>query len=128
MKIVKISLVVSLLLALCGCSSTPLPDYPGPVTRPAISPCLDSPLLAHAEALARATPDKNYVRLLEIGNNALLARIHLIRSARRSIEIQTMIWANDETGRLIMFELIQAARRGVKVRLIIDHLASEQHI
>jgi phosphatidylserine/phosphatidylglycerophosphate/cardiolipin synthase-like enzyme len=128
MQIVKISLVVSLLLTMWGCSSSHLPDYPGPITPTAVAPCLDSPLLAHAEALAKSTPDKNYVRLLEIGNNALLARIHLIRSARRSIEIQTMIWANDETGRLIMFELIQAARRGVKVRLIIDHLASEQHI
>jgi phosphatidylserine/phosphatidylglycerophosphate/cardiolipin synthase-like enzyme len=38
-----------------------------------------------------------------------------------------MIWANDETGRLIIYELIQAARRGVKVQLLIDHLASEKN-
>lgn len=66
--------------------------------------------------------------LLEVGRDALIARIHLIRSARTNIEIQTMIWANDETGRFVMYELIQAARRGVEVRLLIDHLASEQGI
>jgi putative cardiolipin synthase len=73
-------------------------------------------------------PGTNHVTLLEIGADALLARIHLIRSATRSISIQTMIWVNDETGRLLIYELIQAARRGVQVQLLIDHLASEQHL
>ncbi len=121
-------LVVVLLLLLLGACSTPLPDHAGPVEEPPIPARLDSPLINKADALAGKTPDKNYVRLLEIGSEALLARIHLIRSARKSIEIQTMIWANDEAGRLLIYELIQAARRGVKVRLLIDHVASEPHI
>ena len=66
--------------------------------------------------------------LLEIGTDALLARIHLIRAARDNIAIQTMIWVNDETGRLLIYELIQAAKRGVKVQLLIDHIASEQNL
>ena len=73
---------------------------------------LPSPLLAHARSLAAAQPETNYVRILDIGEEALLARVHLIRSARKSIAIQTIIWVNDEVGRLMMYELIGAAKRG----------------
>ena len=58
--------------------------------------------------------------MLETGDDALLARIHAFRAATRSIELQTFIWANDETGRYLMHELVQAARRGVAVRLLVD--------
>jgi len=120
--------LVGLLLASCGCTPATLAELPGSPNEPAIVSHLKSPLVAHAEMLTRSKPASNHVKLLEIGDDALLSRIHLIRSARKSITIQTMIWANDETGRLIIYELIQAARRGVAVQLLIDHLASEQHI
>ncbi|MDT8421036.1 MAG: phospholipase D family protein [Desulfuromonadales bacterium] len=116
-----------LLFMLWGCCA---PSLELSQTDPADDPParLNSPLLACAEVLKQSDPRQNYLSLLEIGSDALLARIHLIRSAKSSISVQTMIWANDETGRLVMYELLQAARRGVKVRLLIDHLASEQHI
>jgi len=66
--------------------------------------------------------DIHYINILNLGNDALLARIHLIRAAKRSINIQTFIWKTDETCRLLTYELIQAAKRGVKVKLIIDFL------
>jgi len=128
-KVLKATRLTALLLTLWACSSTPIPDCTGSLcVEPPVAERLESPLLEEAVFLSVSDPDSNYVRLLEVGSDALLTRIHLIRSARRSIELQTMIWANDETGRLIMYELIQAARRGVQVRLLIDHLASEQHI
>jgi phosphatidylserine/phosphatidylglycerophosphate/cardiolipin synthase-like enzyme len=68
----------------------------------------------------------NRVAIINDGYDALLLRVHLIRQAKRSIEIQTFIWTNDECGRLMMCELIEAARRGVKVRIIADQLASEK--
>lgn len=68
----------------------------------------------------------NQLALLSGGYDALVVRVHLIRHARKSIEIQTFIWTNDECGRLLMYELIEAAKRGVKVRIIADHLASDQ--
>jgi len=130
MQIAKTSLVMALLLSLylSACSSSSPVVSPGPLTPSPVLNCLHSPLLSRAEDLAHAAPGSDYVELLEVGRDALLARIHLIRSARKNIELQTMIWANDETGRYVMYELIQAARRGVQVRLLIDHLASEQHI
>lgn len=64
--------------------------------------------------------------MLSGGYDALLLRVHLIRQAKTSIDVQTFIWSNDECGRLVMYELIEAARRGVKVRIIADNLFSEQ--
>lgn len=70
----------------------------------------------------------NKVAILDQGDDALLLRIHLIRSATRSIRIQTFIWDNDETGRLFMYELLEAAKRGVKVQIIADHIASMRDV
>ena len=69
---------------------------------------------------------EHQVTLLEVGHQALLARIHHIRQAQKSINIQTFIWSNDEVGRLMMYELIKAAKRGVKVRILADQMFSSQ--
>jgi phosphatidylserine/phosphatidylglycerophosphate/cardiolipin synthase-like enzyme len=72
---------------------------------------------------------KHRVRMLSLGDEALSARINLIRSARKSIKIQTFIWTNDESGRLVMWELIKAVKqRGVHVRLIVDQMFSDQDV
>lgn len=84
----------------------------------------NSPLMPLARAAS--TDRVNRATLLNIGEQALLARIHLIRAATLSIDIQTLIWSNDETGRYLMYELIAAANRGVRVRIIVDHIASER--
>ena len=78
------------------------------------------------EARAASTPAApvHYVNVLEIGEDSLLLRVHLIRAARKSIDIQTFIWAEDDAGWLLLDELIAAARRGVKVRVIVDQLFS----
>lgn len=127
-KVAISCLVAIMLMSLWGCSQTPRAALSAPATAQTLSPRLKSPLVTHAELLAKDAPDKNFVSLLEVGHDALLLRIHLIRSARKSIAIQTMIWANDETGRLLIYELIHAARRGVEVQLLIDPLASGQDV
>jgi phosphatidylserine/phosphatidylglycerophosphate/cardiolipin synthase-like enzyme len=71
-------------------------------------------------------PDQHQVILLETGDDALLARIHLIRAARESIDIQTFIWVYDRSGRWVYRELLEAARRGVKVRVLIDQFVNPE--
>lgn len=90
-----------------------------------------SPLGAMVSEIMTATGKNdtardNRVALLEVGYDALLLRVHLIRHARQSIAVQTFIWTNDEVGRLLMYELIEAAKRGVRVRIIADHMFSDQ--
>jgi len=76
------------------------------------------------QAQQRSSPmqPKHIVLSLETGRDALLARVHLIRAARRSIEVQSFIFAEDDAGFLILEELLNAARRGVKVRILLDQL------
>ncbi|HEX7325205.1 MAG TPA: phospholipase D family protein [Rhodanobacteraceae bacterium] len=86
-----------------------------------------SPFMKQADAaIAESTPDHphNVVTLLNIGQNALAARVNLIRAAQKSIDIQTYIWAHDDVGMLMLDELVKAARRGVKVRILADQLGS----
>lgn len=67
---------------------------------------------------------KDRVQLINYGSEALAMRIHFIRAAKKSIDIQTFIWVNDDAGLLMIRELLAAARRGVKVRVIIDQMFS----
>jgi Phosphatidylserine/phosphatidylglycerophosphate/cardiolipin synthases and related enzymes len=86
-----------------------------------------SPLLEAANhAQAVSTPDHpvHVVTLLNDSEPALAARINLIRAARRSIDVQTYIWDQDDVGQLVLDELVKAARRGVKVRILADQLFS----
>ncbi|HEV2621594.1 MAG TPA: phospholipase D family protein [Frateuria sp.] len=86
-----------------------------------------SPLLdAAVEALAESTPARpqHLVALLDASEPALVARLSLIRAARRSIDVQTYIWDQDDVGQLVLDELVQAARRGVQVRILADQLSS----
>ena len=86
---------------------------------------IDSPLRALAYAAnaesTQAVPSHR-VLLLEAGHDALLARLSLIRSARDFIGVQTFIFTEDDVGYLVLNELLQAARRGVKVQVLLDQL------
>lgn len=66
----------------------------------------------------------HYLNLLEVGEDALAIRIHLIRAARHTIELQSFILRPDQSGELLLNELLNAARRGVKVRLLLDQMFS----
>ncbi len=70
------------------------------------------------------TLGRHHIGLLETGADALALRLHLIRAARQTIEAQYFIFSGDDSGRLVMQELVTAARRGVKVRLLFDQLFS----
>lgn len=79
---------------------------------------------ARAMAQSTAQAPRHYAVMLDGGQDALLARIDMIRSARRSIDLQTYIFDTDDSARLVLDELLGAARRGVRVRVLIDQLAA----
>ena len=69
-----------------------------------------SPLLdAATRALAGSSPDhpQHVVTLLNESEPALAARVNLIRAAKRSIDVQTYIWDQDDVGQLMLNELVQ---------------------
>ncbi len=80
----------------------------------------NSPLLALAADDVRT--GKHHLTLLEVGADALKIRVHLMRAARHNIDLQNFILRRDDTGELLLNEMLQAARRGVKVRLLLDQM------
>jgi len=77
-----------------------------------------------AQAESTAQSPRHYALILDRGQDALLARVNLIRSARRRIDLQTYIFDTDDSARLVLDELLAAARRGVQVRLLVDQLSA----
>lgn len=83
---------------------------------------------APVPASASASTPQHYALILDYGQDALLARLDLIRGAQRAIDIQTYIFDEDDAGHLILDELLAAAKRGVKVRLLVDQLAALKRV
>jgi putative cardiolipin synthase len=74
---------------------------------------------ANAEA---QHPGQSAFRLVIEGTEAFVTRAHSARMAERSLDVQTYIWHADLTGLYLAHVLLDAADRGVKVRLLIDDL------
>ena len=85
-------------------------------------------LADRALTVSTAKRPRHFVRLLEGGQDALLARIHMIRSARQRVDLQSFIFAEDDAGYFVLAELLAAARRGVEVRLLLDQLYSPDDV
>lgn len=56
------------------------------------------------------------------GRDAFAARVVLARAADKSIDTQYYMWHQDTVGRLLVYELVKAADRGVRVRLLVDDM------
>lgn len=65
---------------------------------------------------------ENDMFLLSMGEESLEARLDLISKATKSIEVEYYIYDADKVGKLMTLELIKAAKRGVKVRMLLDKL------
>lgn len=83
-----------------------------------------------AEAFAESADGvpRHRALILDDGRDALLARVNLIRSATTSIDLQTYIFEEDDAGRLTLDELLAAAKRGVRVRVLIDQLSALERV
>ena len=115
------ALALAALLGLSGCAGTLDLDAPRPATF-AISNQLASPL--QAQVTQRIPSGASGFHLLHEGHAALAARLALAQHASRTLDVQTYLFHNDTTGRLVAAALLAAAERGVRVRLLIDDIDS----
>lgn len=60
--------------------------------------------------------------LLDKGESSLLWRGVLAEQAEKAIDIQTFIWKDDNVGTIGAARLLEAAQRGVKIRVLLDYL------
>ena len=130
-------------LALCGCVGL------GPAQRARAEALVqagrsDTSTCAAADACAQPSPlhalagaafaesasgtPRHRALILDDGRDALLARINLIRSATTGVDLQTYIFEEDDAGRLVLDELLAAAKRGVRVRVLIDQLSALERV
>ncbi len=117
--------IVAAMLTACA---TPQPKEP-PTPSSAITAPDATPLGKQVAALRprTATGAQSSLVLLGQGVEAFSARVGLAQRATRTLDVQYYAIFGDESGSLLLGELIDATRRGVRVRLLIDDLsASEQ--
>jgi putative cardiolipin synthase len=118
-----------LALLLGGCFTLP-PRGPLPASQALQNPGV-SPLAAlGARPALESDPLRSGFRLMPEGSTAFNARIALIRQARVSIDAQYYIVQSDAVGARFLLELLEAARRGVRVRLLVDglHVAGKDEL
>ena len=108
------------LLLLAGCSTLPT-DYPRPESH-----ALEKPEQTKAGAkinrLAKQHSGKSGFAILRHGRPAFTSRIAMAGTAEKTLDLQYYIWESDSTGRILAERLIQAADRGVRVRLLLDDI------
>ncbi|HMQ00193.1 MAG TPA: phospholipase D-like domain-containing protein, partial [Cyclobacteriaceae bacterium] len=67
----------------------------------------------------------NNVKLLRAGNEFFGKLLDLIEQAKHIIYFQIYIFEDDETGKQVADALMKAARRGVKIYMLVDGYASQ---
>ena len=72
--------------------------------------------------LAAQAPQASGAAMLGDGVQAFVARARTGRAAERSLDAMYYIWHGDLTGHLLQHELMAAAERGVRVRLLLDDM------
>jgi putative cardiolipin synthase len=107
-------------MLLAGCATlAPRPELPHQAAVPvgAVTP-LDE-LIGDAEA---RHPAQSGFRLVAEGPEAFAIRARTAATAARSIDVQTYIWHDDMTGLYLAHVLLEAADRGVRVRVLVDDM------
>lgn len=107
-------------IALGGCHSLP------PLSQRPPSSALSAPEQGRLARLVApgvaAHPGQSGVFSLADPRDAFAARVLLADEAQRAIDVQYYIWRNDVTGMLLLGNLLKAADRGVRVRILLDDM------
>lgn len=122
-KFLIVWLLIAGLLAAGGCAS--LPDN---TDRTASYAYTDTAGTSFGQSLMEekaANPGKSGFVPLSSGLDAFVARAVLAHVAEKSIDAQYYLFHNDLTGKLFLDQLLKAADRGVRVRLLVDDMGLE---
>jgi putative cardiolipin synthase len=118
------AVIVLLLAVLLGaCATGAVKPYGRPVPELAM-PAQPDGAFADLESTIRAAhgPEASGFELIDSNEDGLRWRLALIDSAKHSIDVQYYLWYGDAAGRILVKRLLDAADRGVKVRMLVDDL------
>jgi len=80
-----------------------------------------TPAASPLVSLATSQPDSG-IRLLADPSEALESRLHLAALSTTTLDIQYYLWQGDTSGLALTHEVLQAAERGVRVRILLDDI------
>ena len=80
-----------------------------------------APAASPLVALATSEPNSG-IRLLADPSEALQSRLQLAALATTTLDIQYYLWQSDKSGLALTHEVLQAADRGVRVRILLDDI------
>jgi len=103
-----------------GCAN--LPERPELPAMNSIAPTADAPLDRAVMDAEAQHPGAAGFRLVIEGMEAFVIRAQSAHLAARTLDVQTYIWHADATGMYLAQTLLEAADRGVRVRLLVDDL------
>lgn len=94
------------------------------------------PEFAHLAAIAKVADrltgrkllEGNDVAMLVNGEQAYPAMLRAIREARHSVALMAYIFEDDEVGRQFIDALIDAKKRGLSVRVLVDYVGSHRSV
>jgi len=112
--------LLALAMLVAGCATVPPgSDYPRPASNALTHP-EQTRLGRQLAPQLTAHPGVSGFRLLPVGIDSFLLRMEMAQQAERTLDVQYFVIENDDTGKLMQEALLQAADRGVRVRLLID--------
>lgn len=118
-----IGVLSSLNLALaCLPGNAQLPPRPTTADELAMDAGADAPLDRWSIPREARHPGESAFRLVHDGSEALTIRERSAALASRSIDVQTFIWRLDRSGSFLVQRLLEAADRGVRVRMLVDDM------
>ncbi len=110
----------ALVLLATACASLPS-DYPPPPHTVALAPDPTTVLGRHvADFAGRHGSDVSGYFPIDANGEALKWRLALVDSAERSLDLLYYLWYDDLGGLLLLEHVIEAADRGVRVRVVVD--------
>ncbi|UCD79595.1 MAG: phospholipase D family protein [Desulfobacterales bacterium] len=125
MKLVRYISAMIFIVLVGSCTTAPAPtrEFSEPEPSYAMEPGKDG---TFADLEAAFTEKHGHLKsgFLLLDNNAesLRQRLMLIDEARYSLDIQYYLWYADDSGELVFKRVMDAAKRGVRVRLISDDI------
>jgi cardiolipin synthase C len=122
-QLVFLNLLILNVFLVIGCATLPK-DFERPVSN-AYSDTDDTRLGQVQRNEKAPRPGQSGFFLLENGLDAFVARAVLANIAERSIDAQYYLLHNDKVGALFIDQLVKAADRGVRVRLLVDDMDLE---
>lgn len=116
-------LILCISLWLGACAVRPVEPLVRPPAQSALEEQPDDAFYdIEAQIAAGHGAEASGFRLLDLNEDGLRWRLLLIDAAKYSIDLQYYLWYGDAAGKLLTKHLIDAADRGVRVRMLVDDI------